>query len=234
VWELKEQQYLRASAGSGFRNPSLRELWFDMPLTGFPVTVRGNEDLDAEQIRSFELAYLFERGAVLPRLKASVNAYYNLIDELIVFQLDPIAGEIVPENSNDEEAFGFEAEVDYLVNDTTSVFANYSWGEQRDRDTGEINQMNPRHKANAGVRRSTPDGFSAMLWASYFDETRFSGVTVDEYVIVNGSVSKTFTMGESRGRLFLDAFNLLGNDHREHPDGQSYGMILQAGLGVTW
>ena len=79
-----------------------------------------------------------------------------------------------------------------------------------------------------------PDGYSAMLWVNYTDETRFEGRTVDDYFLVNGSISKTFTMGESEGRLFVEAFNLLNRDHQEHPDGQSYGLILQVGFGLTW
>ena len=37
---------MRASAGRGFRNPGLRELWFDMPINApgapLPVSVQGN------------------------------------------------------------------------------------------------------------------------------------------------------------------------------------------------
>ena len=55
-----------------------------------------------------------------------------------------------------------------------------------------------------------------------------------DYVLVNGSVSRPFKWGDSSGRVFLEAFNLFDNDHREHPDGQEYGLILQAGISVNF
>ena len=127
------EQYLRASVGFGFRNPSLRELWFDMPVG--PGTILGNTDLEAEKMRSFELGYY----GSLPignddRVKAGVNLYYNLIDDLIVFQPVP-PSDAQPFNQSDEEVYGFEVEVDYLFSDWVSGFANYSYGDRRDRGT---------------------------------------------------------------------------------------------------
>ena len=95
--EIVREQYLRASLGFGFRNPSLRELWFDMPVG--PGRIAGNTDLEAEEIRSFELGYF---GSPVDRLNASVNGYYNVINDLIVFQ--QVGPEAKPFNRNDEEA----------------------------------------------------------------------------------------------------------------------------------
>jgi iron complex outermembrane receptor protein len=243
VWEFDEQQYVRASAGAGFRNPSLRELWFGMPLDpaftgGIPINIVGNDRLDAEQMRSFELGYATEFGGLHEKFRGTATTFYNLIDDLIVFELMaaglPNTFDLVPDNANDEEAYGIELEGECLFTDTISALANYSWAEQRDRDTDEINEMNPKHMANAGIRMRHPDGYSAMLWLNYTDEAEFEARVADDYLLINGSFSKTFSVGESEGRLFIEAFNLADNDHREHPDGQRYGLILQAGFSLVW
>ncbi len=110
-------------------------------LEARPVTIVGNEDLDAEKMRSFELGYFgsfgFEPDEPLPSLKAGVNLFYNLIDDLIVFQ--PTAADpsrVGPINREDDEAYGVEIEAEYLFTRWTSAFANYSYEIRQDRDTG--------------------------------------------------------------------------------------------------
>jgi iron complex outermembrane receptor protein len=234
VWEFEENQNLRASAGVGFRNPSLRENFFDMPVTvpGFPpLTIQGNENLDAETMLSLELGYF---GAPTDSLKAGVNVFYNFVNDLIVFR--PVPGSpttLAPFNRNDEDVYGFEIEGEYLFSDWISGFANYSYEIRQNRDTSERILSAPQNKANVGVRVSTGGGFSAMLWLNYFDETAFNGVPVDAYVLLNGELSYTFPIGQTEGRVFLQAFNLVDH-HKEHPDGQFYDAIVMAGFGLTW
>ncbi len=228
------EQSLRASVGFGFRNPSLRELWFNMPVPPAMVSILGNTDLEAEKIRSFELGYY----GSLPigdddRVRAGVNLYYNLIDDLIVFR--PVtASEAAPFNQSDEEAYGVEVEVEYLFSPWASAFANYSYSVRKDRDTNERIRTAPENKANAGIRFSTPEGLSATLWANYFDETEFGGTAADDYALVNGQISYAFLVDQTEASVYLRAFNLLDNDQREHPEGQSYGLLLMAGFTLTW
>ena len=73
-----------------------------------------------------------------------------------------------------------------------------------------------------------------MLWANYFDETEFAGTAVDDYALLNGQISYAFQVGDTEGDIYLKGFNLLDNDHREHPETHSYGLILMAGFSLTW
>ena len=72
-----------------------------------------------------------------------------------------------------------------------------------------------------------------MLWLNYFDETVFGGVPVDFCLLLNGSVSYAFTAGSGQGSVYLRAFNAV-DQHREHPEGQSYGAMVMAGVSLTW
>ncbi len=246
------RQALRASVGYGFRNPSLRELWFNLPVTvpGLPpIIVDGNTSLDPEKIRSFEVSYY---GWPADQLRGSVNVYYNLIDDLVVFQGTLSGGSITgaPMNTNDEEAYGVEIEGEYFFgegldakSDTKdpvySVFGNYSYGVRRNRDTDTLVRFGPRNKANLGLRFAQ-DRVTASLWATFFDNSFVDSAPfseVSEYLMVNGNVSyRMFGNGksESTGSLFVNAFNLLDNDHKEHPSGDRYGLILTAGFNVTF
>ena len=236
--------YLRVSAGYGFRNPSLRDNWFNMPVTvpGFPpITVLGNEDLDAEKMRSFEIAYI--GWPAYGGLKTSVSAYYNLVDDLIEFQPVPLTTTFKPFNVNNDETYGFEIDLDYEFSPAVSAFANYSYTSRHNRDTNERILTAPRNRANIGVRFSKPDraesGFSGSVWLNFVDDSVFGegttlGATqVDAYVLLNGSIAYDFCVGDSQWSLYLQGFNLV-DEHREHSDGQPYGAIVMAGLSATW
>ena len=148
VWEAEPDHFLRASFGTGFRNPSLREIWFDMPVLGGLAAVQGTRDLKAEQLRSFEIGY---SGRPSQDLSVHVNGYYNRFDRLIEFRATSPTT-FAPQNVNKEEAYGVETEVTYLVTDWMSVFANHAFAVRRDRETHDRNPSAPRHKANAGAR----------------------------------------------------------------------------------
>ena len=53
--------------------------------------------------------------------------------------------------------------------------------------------------------------------------------------LLNGSVSWRFDLNlAAKGRLFVRAFNLLDDDHREHPEGDRMGLLFQVGAQVAW
>jgi len=256
VWEFVGDHFFRATAGRGFRNPSLRELWFDMQVEDVPgvpvaITISGNDDLDAESLTSFELGYFGSWGAVLDvepgtliavdpksephEFEAGVTAFYNVIDDLISFQSDPADPLVVlPVNQKDEEVFGFELEGRYVFSDSFSALANYSYAVARDRETGERNRQAPLQTVNAGVAYSG-HGFNTMLWANYHDDSELNGVAIDSYILVSGSISYGFPVAlRTDGQVFIRFFNLLDDDHREHPQGDAYGLILTGGLQLDW
>lgn len=245
VLEIEPRQFLRISYGTGFRNPSLRETWFNMPMNVSPLLppafVRGNEDLEAEKMRSFEAAYT---GRPLDWLRIEWTAFYNLIDDLIEFRptaffpsppFPPgIPSEVTPINTLDHRAFGSELEGEILVSPRFLIFGNYSYTIREDRDTGARFPLSPRHKSALGFRALIESDVTAMLWGSYFDETFQFGRQVPDYVLLNGRVTLHVASGAVEGRVFLQGFNLLDDDHRENGDGDSYGIMAMAGAEFEW
>jgi iron complex outermembrane receptor protein len=228
---------LRATYGTGFRNPSQRELWFEMPVLGGSGMILGNDDLKPEQVRSFELGYL---GRPVAWAQVELTLYYNLIDRLINFE-ESAPFVFRPENNGKEEAWGGEAQVLLQLTKELSGFANYGYSIRRDRDTGRANSGAPRNKGAAGLRWTPGAGTTlpvgGSLWSSFFDTVVFvdgsSGAPLgkaEAYALVNAELDYRF----SWGRLFVRGFNLLDHDHREHPQGDSYGIIVMGGLDARW
>ncbi len=241
VWRLQEKEegghYLRASAGYGFRNPSLRELWFNMPVPSAGGAVLGNKQLDPEQMRAFELGYWAQP---IPKLRYTANAYYNLVDRLVQFlQEAPGTPVFRPFNVDNDEAFGGELEIEVQATRWLYGFANYSYEIRRNRDTGVRNPSGPRHKGTLGARITPLDGLTGCLWATGFDDVEFVNPdgsfigSTDGYILLNARIAyKPFEKNESL--VFVQAFNLLDHDHREHPQGDRYGMLFLAGVEARW
>jgi iron complex outermembrane receptor protein len=229
--------FVRGTAGYGFRNPSLRELWFDMPVLGGAATITGNRDLEAEKIRSFELGYW---GQFLSRVRVESTIHYNLVDRLVEFQ-PTSATTFAPMNARKEDAYGIETRIEVRINADLSVFANHSYELRRDRETHERNPSGPLHKANAGVRVEPATDLVASAWATFFDDVTFldpasGGVigSVEDYLLLNARVAYRVSGLLKDAQVFVQAFNLLDHDHREQPQGDPYGLLLMGGVEIAW
>jgi iron complex outermembrane receptor protein len=245
VWEFTEKQHVRVSFATGLRNPSLREIWFEMPVNipGLPgpMTIRGNKELDPERMKSYELAYF---GRPFEWIRIEVAAFYNLVDDIIEFSStaffpSPPAppgtpSEITPTNVRDDRVYGAEVEGEILLSHRFLVFGNFSYTIRQNRGTGDREPIAPRVKTALGFRTLLGESVSAMLWGSYFDETEMFGRRVPAYTLINGRIGLHVASGEFDARLFVQAFNLLNDRHRENSDGEEYGLILMGGAELEW
>lgn len=252
VWECQTGHFLRATAGYGFRNPSLRELFFQLPLTvapGVNPTLEGNRDLLPEKMRSVELAYRWRENGSPTR--AEVIGYYNLIDRVVEFHptaffasppFPPGTPSVLqPENSANYKAYGVELDLEHEFNHSFALFGGYAYGIRIHRETGEISHEAPRNKATGGVRVSLWDDLAAKLWVNYFDQVEFhdavtgaSTGVVPAYVLLSGRISLMVLKGDTKGTVYLQAFNMLDHVHREHPQGDPYGAIVTMGFELIW
>jgi len=231
-------QSVRLTAGTGHRNPSLRELWFDMPVSGGAARIVGNPDLKPEQMRSFELGYW---GRPHRDLQIEFSLYYNLVDRLVQYANIPLTTDFGPDNVNQDRAFGGELAIEARVSSSIFAFGNYACSIRQDRETYDRNPSAPVHKGNAGIRvGESGTGWNAMTWITFASHVVFQdpvGITkkpVDGYSLVNARIAYQFKAGHSDGRVYVQAFNLLDHDHREHAEGQAYGILAMAGLELAW
>ena len=245
VQVVEPGQSVRATMGYGFRTPGLRDLWFDMPLNPADlnpqpapqITVIGNRNLKPEEIRSFEIGYW---GRPDRRVQAECSLYYNLYDRLFVFEGNPNLT-AARQNVNREDTYGIEANIEFQLTSDIYTFANYAYEIRRDRDTHNLIPGGPQNKANVGIRVNSPKGLSGMLWVNYFDDVQFTDKksgrslgSVPAYTLVNAKVWYPFRFGKAEGKVFLQGFNLLDNVHREHPQGEEYGLLALAGVELAW
>jgi hypothetical protein len=51
---------------------------------------------------------------------------------------------------------------------------------------------------------------------------------------VNAKIRYPIRVGKADGKLFVEAFNLLNNVHREYIGTDPYGIIASAGVEIAW
>ena len=179
-----------------------------------------------------ELAYA---GTALGFLRLRATAFYNRLDRLTHF-----VG-LGPQNNGKDEVVGGEAEADFLLSESFLAFGNVTYVVRRDRDTGHSHRGAPRTTGNLGVRYTNSQGWAAILWATAFERIQFENPQghrlpgeAPGYALLNARVSYSFSLDAAKGTVFIQGLNILDHDHKEHPQGDSYGAIVTAGVDLSW
>lgn len=144
TWAFMKNASLKLLYGQAFRAPSFTELF----TTNQP-TVLGNEDLDPEIIRTYEigLSYQFNKY-----LTSSLNYFYNDISDLIdAKEFQEATGHVLRyENSGDAHVQGVEMEAKVDISQDTYVFMNYTFKNAENDDGNDLGGV-AQHTGNFGV-----------------------------------------------------------------------------------
>lgn len=107
---------LKASAGKGFRYPTLREMYMFPPQ---------NPDLKAESLWNYEIA--FSQKLLEGRLDYGLNVFYIDAKNLIMTLPNPSGTGRLNQNSGRIQNAGVEAQIGWRISPSWSVDANYSF-----------------------------------------------------------------------------------------------------------
>ena len=213
---------LRSSYGTGFRGPTLNELFFP----GF-----GNLDLQPETSRGYEVGL---EQQVLAQLVVGVTSFHNDFDDLIVGTFDPATNLFEAENINEARSRGVEAYVRISPADTLDVQATYTRTATRDRETRLRLAQRPLNKGNLNILYAPWDALrmnlDLLLVGSSFSDTD-NKQRVDGYEVVNlgGSydIAKNF-------QVFARVDNLLNQEYEEVFGFGTFGRAAFGGLKLTF
>lgn len=242
VYEPWENHIFRASVSRAFRNPSSIESFLDLAILGVVVST-GDDDLNSEEIMSFELGY--QTRLLENRLELKIDAFYNMLDEIIEFwSVPPPPGALVAFeyfNAGKADAFGGEIGLAYHMNDRLTGYFNYSYQELKARDDGVQFQTNsdgdvidssPKQKFNAGIYGELENGLNGSIDLSFVDETAFgffdststplplqpTVVELDDYTRVDVRIGYKIRDPDIQVSLIIQ--NAFDDAHKEHPLGE--------------
>lgn len=247
-WRAGAGPRLRASVGTGFREPTLLENF----ATGF---VSGNPDLDPERSRSWEIGV--EQRLLEGRVELSVTAFDQSYRELIQFTFEPPGPEDpnyfnVPGASARGLETGFGAELasgarlsaSYTLLDTEVSEAGFDSGPNATFVEGEPLLRRPRHAANATLRVPFKSGVGRLSahwvgarWDRDFSENPARRVELPSYARLDLSLRHPLELGGPSGvvrRLVptLRVENLLDADYQEAVNFPARGRTLFVGAEV--
>ena len=216
----------KASYGTGFRAPSLYELYAP-PFWG------GNQNLDPEESKGFDIG--IEQSLFDNRLTFGITYFYNDFDDLIDFTWTD--GYL---NINDAKTRGIESFIKIDPLEGLSLSLNYTYTDTED-DEGRRLLRRPLHKIGFNTFYKFHDRSKLNLHIlyvgekddSYWDPTTFTSrrVVTDDYVVVN--LSGSFDLSEHL-QLIGRIDNLFDEDYYECYGYGTAGFSAYGGLKITF
>jgi vitamin B12 transporter len=218
---VQEGTKLRGSVGTGFKAPSLVQLYSSY----------GNRDLEAESSTGWDVG--IDQDIITKSWSTSLTFFRNNYDDLITF--DPST--FVLENINSSYTQGLEVGSDVTLSDELSLRVAYTYTDTENDTTGESLLRRPRNKNSLTAVYTPTERIRAQLqWRLY--SSRFDSdfnafpperVTLGGYGILDLAVSYKVM---DRVELFSRIDNLFDKEYQEVLGFGTMGAAAYAGVRV--
>ena len=213
----------RGSVGTGFKAPTLDQLFDSLPAFGFFA----NPNLAPET--SFGWDAGVEQKLLARRLAFGATYFHNEIKNLIEFTvIDPFTSTLV--NVGHATTYGVESFVAYKPWDVLSLRADYTFTVARNDDTGSELIRRPKHKASLSATWQVTERASlsatVLYTGTWIDDNRSGSVTglkSSPYTLVN--IAGSYDLGH--GVTVFARIDNLTDRRYQNPVG-----FLHQGLGV--
>ncbi|MCK4618939.1 MAG: TonB-dependent receptor [Desulfobacterales bacterium] len=217
----------KGSYGTGFRAPSLNELYYVNPWGGFG----GNPDLDPEKSKGWDIGV--EQSLFNNWINIGITYFYNAFDDLIVWDNGY-------NNVDEAKTKGVESFIKITPFDDLSLKLNYTYTNTEDND-GKRLLRRPLNKVGFNtcyrfLKRGTAN-FDVLYVGerddSYWDSMTFTtkDVVLDDYILVN--LSGSFDISKYL-QIFARIENLFGEKYNEAYGYGTPASSVYGGLKVTF
>jgi vitamin B12 transporter len=219
---------LKASYGTGFKAPSLTQLFVSFPAFNFFA----NPNLEPEESEGFDIG--FEQSLAQERVRFGATYFHNDITNLIAANASFTSLENVGEATTE----GVETFIAVALTERIKARVDYTYTDAIDDTTGLELLRRPKHKASLNVSWLPIDRLSlsaTLLYVgSQVDGNRSFSVqrlNTDPYFVVN--VAADYDLGHGF-TVFARIDNLL-DERYENPTGfQRPGFGVFGGVRVAW
>jgi vitamin B12 transporter len=219
---------LKASYGTGFKAPSLTQLFVSFPAFNFFA----NTNLEPEESEGYDIG--FEQALVGERVRFGATYFHNDITNLIAANATFTSLENVGQATTE----GVETFVSVAVTDRFKVRGDYTYTDAIDATTGLELLRRPKHKASLNVIWLPTDRLTisatALYVGSQVDGDRSFSIQrldTDPYFVVN--LAADYDLG--KGVTLFARIDNVFDERYENPTGfQRPGFGVFAGIRVNF
>jgi vitamin B12 transporter len=224
---------LKGSYGTGFKAPTLTELFVNNPSIGQVA----NPGLVPEVSKGYD--YGFEQPLLNGRFRFGATYFHNDITNLITTQFNPTAFTFVYMNIGSAETHGVEAFAFAALTEQLTMRADYTYTSTRDKTTGLGLLRRPAHKASLSTIWTPVDRLTVsttvLYVSSWVDVNRDTAVFIPRldapaYATVN--VAANYEV-DKHVTLFARADNLFNRQYQNPIGFNRPGLGVFAGLRVN-
>jgi len=212
VWQHSSELTIKAMYGRAFRAPSFSELYFQNS-----PAIKGNKELNPEIIDTYEIAFNYRAP-----IHTKLNVFYYRAKDLIDFV--PVAGVManVAQNIKDQNGYGLEVELEYVISENLIARANYAYQHSEDAKTKDRVADAPVHQGFAQLQYRHNKNWNINTQYNYIGKRyRIDTDTrepLDSDSLVNLTIERKNIL---QGVDFLvSARNLFDSDYKEPSNGQ--------------
>lgn len=159
---------LRASIGSGYRVPNLKERYYVFDHSNLGYKVIGNPNLQPETSTSFQVGY---QSQLTDKLSLSANGFYNKVKDLIQDEGNTTIenGISIHHYTNIDSAYtyGGDVGIDWQALDNAKVQASYAYLKTHNKSADSELTYRPNHKAMLAVDYQINDKLQVIPRLTY-------------------------------------------------------------------
>lgn len=195
VYKLTENQRLKLSYAEGFKAPSLQEGSSEYSVYSHGQYY-GNDDLQSETSKSYELGYEFYGQDTLFKTAIFSTQLENMITGEYIGDVYPYGPSMAINgykyiNIAKANIKGFETEIEYNLNENHVLNVNYTHIKTEDESTGNELSFKPKNTVNVGLSSKFAYAISSYIGANYIGTQYDSNdEKVSGYTIFNAQFSK--------------------------------------------
>lgn len=163
------EHILRASIGSGYRVPNLKERYYVFDHSNLGYKVMGNPALQPETSVSYQVGY---QGQIRDDINLSVNGFYNDARDLIQTDNDNAIienGISIYQYTNIDSAYtyGGDIGIDWQVDDRAALQATYAYLNTKNETADSELTYRPNHKAMLALDYQLSDKLQLIPRVTY-------------------------------------------------------------------
>lgn len=216
---------LKGSWGTGFKAPSLFELFADSPF------VTGNPNLKPQTSEGWDAG--FEQSLFEDQIRFGVTYFDISYEDLIAYRFDSMEAPGTYVNQNEADSSGVEAFIEARPHERINLRLDYTYLDNEDRSGDNVFELRrPKNQVSGTVSYRATDDLSLTLYGVYVgSRLDYGDIELDEYTLLH--LAARYDLSDA-WECYVRVENLLDEDYQQVASYGTAGIAAYAGVKGTF